>query len=91
MPAGALVLLGLALSFTGYLLPWDQLALWAVKVGSRSEGVAWDAAFSGDVRFILIGGTEVTQGTYRLWLVVHAGVLAAAFAAVLAVLARLRR
>ncbi len=26
--------LTLALSFTGYLLPWDQLAFWAVTIGS---------------------------------------------------------
>lgn len=30
-----LLLLTLLLSFTGYLLPWDQLAMWAVTVGSN--------------------------------------------------------
>src|SRR6266576_3686482 len=30
-----LLLLTLLLSFTGYLLPWDQLALWAITVGSN--------------------------------------------------------
>ena len=30
-----LLVLTLLLSFTGYLLPWDQLALWAVTVGSN--------------------------------------------------------
>ena len=29
-----LLLLTLALSFTGYLLPWDQLAYWAITVGT---------------------------------------------------------
>ena len=29
-----LLLLTLALSFTGYLLPWDQLAFWAITVGT---------------------------------------------------------
>jgi len=28
-------LLTLLLSFTGYLLPWDQLAIWAITVGSN--------------------------------------------------------
>ncbi len=28
----------LLLSFTGYLLPWDQLALWAVTVGTNMMG-----------------------------------------------------
>ncbi|HCR18546.1 MAG TPA: cytochrome B6 [Candidatus Latescibacteria bacterium] len=30
-----LMLLTLLLSFTGYLLPWDQLAIWAITVGSN--------------------------------------------------------
>lgn len=30
-----LLMLTLLLSFTGYLLPWDQLAIWAVTVGSN--------------------------------------------------------
>ena len=28
------------LSFTGYLLPWDQLALWAITVGTNIGGAA---------------------------------------------------
>lgn len=31
----ALLVLTLLLSFTGYLLPWDQLSMWAVTVGSN--------------------------------------------------------
>src|SRR5258706_1667835 len=30
-----LLLLTLLLSFTGYLLPWDQLAMWAITVGTN--------------------------------------------------------
>src|SRR5262247_2376786 len=30
-----LLVLTLLLSFTGYLLPWDQLAIWAVTIGSN--------------------------------------------------------
>lgn len=33
-----LFVLTLALSFTGYLLPWDQLAFWAVTIGSSIAG-----------------------------------------------------
>src|SRR5438046_10482762 len=33
-----LLVLTLLLSFTGYLLPWDQLAIWAVTVGSSMAG-----------------------------------------------------
>ena len=33
-----LLLLTLLMSFTGYLLPWDQLAFWAVTVGTEMAG-----------------------------------------------------
>ena len=36
----ALFLLTLGLSFTGYLLPWDQLAFWAITVGTNIAGYA---------------------------------------------------
>ncbi len=35
-----LMVLTLFLSFTGYLLPWDQLAFWAITVGSSIAGYA---------------------------------------------------
>jgi quinol-cytochrome oxidoreductase complex cytochrome b subunit len=76
--AGPALGLGLALttvlaSFTGYLLPWDQLALRAVTVDSDYRGFA--PLFDSVVRFVLIGGVEVTPGTVLRWLFVHAAVL----------------
>src|SRR5205807_34704 len=44
-------------SFSGYLLPWDQLGLWAVTVGSDYGG--YRAIWGSDVRFALMGRTEV--------------------------------
>jgi len=38
----ALLAITLALSFTGYLLPWDQLAFWAVTIGSNIAGSPGD-------------------------------------------------
>jgi quinol-cytochrome oxidoreductase complex cytochrome b subunit len=35
-----LLVLTLGLSFTGYLLPWDQLSMWAVTVASNMAGSA---------------------------------------------------
>jgi quinol-cytochrome oxidoreductase complex cytochrome b subunit len=35
-----LLVLTLLLAFTGYLLPWDQLAMWAVTVGTNMAGAA---------------------------------------------------
>lgn len=62
-----------AASFTGYLLPWDQLALWAVTVGSTLGG--YRPLFGSQVRFVLIDGAGVGGSTIVRWLVVHALVL----------------
>jgi quinol-cytochrome oxidoreductase complex cytochrome b subunit len=52
-----LLILTLLLSFTGYLLPWDQLALWAITVGTNMVG---SAPILGDsVVFVMRGGFEV--------------------------------
>ena len=49
-----LLVLTLLLSFTGYLLPWDQLAYWAVTVGAEMAGFV---PFLGEtIKGILIGG-----------------------------------
>ena len=52
-----LLVLTLLLSFTGYLLPWDQLSLWAVTVGTNIAGSA--PVLGGQTRFVLIGSFEV--------------------------------
>ena len=52
-----LLVLTLLLSFTGYLLPWDQLALWAITVGTNMIGSA--PVLGEQSRFVLIGGFEV--------------------------------
>src|SRR5213082_4161411 len=66
-----LLVLTLLLSFTGYLLPWDQLAIWAITVGSsmaRATPLLGHAGPFGpqlgmtpfnDVRFGLLGGSIV--------------------------------
>lgn len=87
--AGALVGAVLAASFTGYLLPWDQLALWAVTVGEGLSG--YRPMFSERVRFVLIGGTEVGPDTVVRWLGVHGVVLGPLAFALVLVLARWRR
>jgi quinol---cytochrome c reductase cytochrome b subunit, bacillus type len=52
-----LLILTLLLSFTGYLLPWDQLALWAITVGTNMVGSA--PVLGDSVVFVLRGGFEV--------------------------------
>jgi len=67
---GVVLLLGtLLLSFTGYLLPWDQLAFWAVTVGTN---IAREAPIvGGTFRFILLGGTQIDQQTLLRFYVLH--------------------
>ncbi len=52
-----LFILTLLLSFTGYLLPWDQLAFWAITVGTTMVGSA--PVLGDESRFLLLGGFEV--------------------------------
>lgn len=64
-----LLVLTLGLSFTGYLLPWDQLAYWAITVGTN---IASAAPFIGDdIREFLLGGTIIGQNTLIRFYVLH--------------------
>ena len=65
-----------AASYTGTLLPWDQLALWSVTVGSNIRGV--QAIYDDEVKYILIGSREVHPARTSSWSITHValGVLA---------------
>jgi quinol-cytochrome oxidoreductase complex cytochrome b subunit len=76
-----LLCLTLMLSFTGYLLPWDQLALWAITVGTNMAG---SIPFIGEqVRYILLGGPSVDQATLIRFYVLHVAVLPMAISLVM--------
>ncbi len=64
-----LLTLTLALSFTGYLLPWDQLAIWAVTVGMNMAGTA--PILGEDTRLILLGGLEVGDAALIRFYTLH--------------------
>src|SRR6476659_7291514 len=64
-----LLMLTLLLSFTGYLLPWDQLALWAVAVGTNMMG--YTPVFGSEVRFALLGSKEISGDTLLRWYTLH--------------------
>jgi quinol-cytochrome oxidoreductase complex cytochrome b subunit len=69
----ALFLLTLLSSFTGYLLPWDQLAFWAITVGTSIAGYA---PFIGKaLKFMLLGDTTVGQEALLRFYVLHVVVL----------------
>jgi len=70
-----LLLLTLFLSFTGYLLPWDQLAFWAITVGTAIAGYA---PFIGkEIRFLLVGDANIGQEALLRFYVLHVAVLPA--------------
>ena len=68
-----LFLTTILLSYTGYLLPWDQLAYWGVTVGtnmSRAVPVVGD-----QISFLLLGGNQVDENTLVRFYVLHCVVL----------------
>lgn len=78
-----LLVITLLLSFTGYLLPWDQLAYWAITVGTSMAGYV---PYIGDtVQEVLLGGSTVSSSTLLRFYVLHVAVLPAALVVVLAV------
>jgi quinol-cytochrome oxidoreductase complex cytochrome b subunit len=77
-----LLLLTLALSFTGYLLPWDQLAYWAITVGTSI--VAYFPGLGPQVRYLLLGGHEIGQAALLRFYVLHCLLLPLAMAGLLA-------
>src|SRR5512136_159871 len=68
-----LFLLTLALSFTGYLLPWDQLAFWAITVGTSIAGYA--PLVGKQMQFLLLGDSTVGQEALLRFYVLHVAVL----------------
>lgn len=68
-----LLLLTLGASFTGYLLPWDQLAYWAITVGTNIAGYA--PGVGPVMRQMLLGGQEVGQAALIRFYTLHIAVL----------------
>ncbi|MEW5875141.1 MAG: cytochrome b N-terminal domain-containing protein [Candidatus Zixiibacteriota bacterium] len=80
-----LFVLTLALSFTGYLLPWDQLAYWAVTIGANIA--ASPTEFTDALRLthlfnigafqkeLLLGASEVGQEALIRFYVLHVMIL----------------
>jgi quinol---cytochrome c reductase cytochrome b subunit, bacillus type len=57
------------LSFTGYLLPWDQISFWAITVGTQMATYA--PLLSTQSSFVLLGGIEVGAETLIRFYVMH--------------------
>jgi len=78
----ALLLLTLALSFTGYLLPWDQLAYWAITVGTSI--VTYAPLVGESLRFLLLGGHTIGEAALLRFYVLHCVILPCAMALLIA-------
>ncbi len=70
-----LFLITLGLSFTGYLLPWDQLAFWAITVGTNIAGYA--PIVGPKLKYLLLGGNVVGQDALTRFYALHVIVLPA--------------
>ncbi len=68
-----LLLITLFLSYTGYLLPWDQLAFWAITVGTNI--ISAMPVLGKQTRFLLLGGNLVGENALLRFYVLHCVVL----------------
>jgi quinol-cytochrome oxidoreductase complex cytochrome b subunit len=68
-----LLLITLLLSYTGYLLPWDQLAFWAITVGSNIASAV--PVFGDKIRFLMLGGHFVNANALLRFYVLHCMIL----------------
>lgn len=64
-----LLLLTLGASFTGYLLPWDQLAFWAITVGTSVA--SYEPMMGSTIKAFLLGGSEVGQEALTRFYALH--------------------
>ncbi len=79
----SLFLLTLALSFTGYLLPWDQLAFWAITVGTNIAGYA--PVVGKKLQYLFLGGHVVGESALIRFYVLHVILLPAVAGVLIAV------
>lgn len=80
-----LFVLTLGLSFTGYLLPWDQLAFWAVTIGSEiaqsprevtdALGITSWCDIGGMQKRLILGANQVGQEALTRFYLLHVMVL----------------
>ncbi|MEA3337452.1 MAG: cytochrome bc complex cytochrome b subunit [Chloroflexota bacterium] len=64
-----LLLATLLMSFSGYLLPWDQLAFWAVTIGTSMADKAPPPALGNATKLLLLGAPDIgPSGLLRFYL-----------------------
>ncbi len=75
LSGGGLLGLSLAFGFTGYLLPWNELAFFATRVGTEIPGVV--PVIGPFLRRLLRGGNDVTGATLTRFYGIHVAILPA--------------
>ena len=70
-----LLVITFALSYSGYLLPWDQLAYWGVTVGTNIMGSV--PLIGKKVQYMVLGGNITDQNALIRFYVLHCFVLPA--------------
>ncbi len=68
-----LLLVTMFLSYTGYLLPWDQLSFWAITVGSNIMSAV--PLLGPKIRFLSLGGNTVNANALLRFYVLHCVIL----------------
>ena len=81
LSGGGLLGLMLAFGFTGYLLPWNELAFFATRVGTEIPGVV--PIVGPFLRRLLRGGDDVTGATLTRFYGIHVAILPAIVTGVL--------
>lgn len=66
-----LLVLTLFLSFTGYLLPWDQLAFWAVTIGTSMAEAAPPEILGTNINLLLRGAPDIGAGGLLRFYLLH--------------------
>ena len=66
-----LLLLTLLLSFSGYLLPWDQLAFWAVTIGTSMVEAAPPELVGTNLNLLLRGAPDIGAGGLLRFYLLH--------------------
>jgi quinol-cytochrome oxidoreductase complex cytochrome b subunit len=68
-----LLVITVLLSYTGYLLPWDQLAYWAVTVGTNMAEAT--PIVGKQIKLVMLGGHAINANALLRFYVLHCVVL----------------
>ena len=68
-------LLALGSNFTGYLLPWDQLAFWAITICTGM--LEYIPGIGMELQKLIRGGTDIGPATLSIFFAIHTAIIPA--------------